>query len=351
MRQGLLVALLAAAGSAGGALLTWRLARLLGAVDDPAPARKVHDRGMPRLGGLAIGGGVVLALAVGALGGWPGASRVFSFPPPLVGLGAAGILVALVGLLDDVYELGPLAKLAGQVAAGSLAWAAGFRLETVVLGPTRWELGPLALPATVLWFVAVMNAVNLVDGLDGLAASLALLAVLVFGVQAVRDGGAVAATVAWAIGGALVGFLAHNVHPARQFMGSTGSLLLGLLLAALSLGTLRGRVGWDPLVALPALGVPLLDLVLAFARRVLRGTSPFRADREHLHHRLLDAGRGQGRAVAILAAVQAGFAACALAALFLPPRVRPVAALPALVLAVAVPLRLRGAGGGEGAGR
>ncbi len=349
MKHGLLVALLAAAGSAGGALLTWRLARLLGAVDDPAPERKVHEGRMPRLGGLAIGGGIVFALVFGALGDWPGAREVFSFPPPLVGLAVAGGLIALVGLLDDVFELGPLAKLAGQTAAASLAWAAGFRLETIALGPVRWELGAVALPATLLWFVAVMNAINLVDGLDGLAASLALLAVLVFGVQAARDGGPIAVAVAWAIGGALVGFLAHNVYPARQFMGSTGSLLLGLLLAALSLGTLRGKVGWDPLVAVPALGVPLLDLVLAFGRRVLRGTNPFRADREHLHHRLLDAGLGQARAVATLAAIQAGFAACALAAVFLPPASRPMAAVPAVVLAIAVPLRLRlRAGEGKG---
>ncbi len=340
MKQGILVALLAAAGSAGGALLTWRLARVLGAVDDPAPRRKVHDHRVPRLGGLAIGGGILVALAVGALGGWPGARRVFSFPPPLAGLALAGAVIAAVGFLDDVFELGPAAKLAGQGVAATLAWSAGFRLEVVAAGPVRFGLGTLALPVTLLWFVAVMNAMNLVDGLDGLAATLGILAVAVFGIQASRGGGPVAVTVAWGIGGALAGFLVHNLHPARQFMGSTGSLLLGLLLAALSLGTLRGRVGWDPLVALPALGVPLLDLFLAFWRRVARGTNPFRADREHLHHRLLDGGRAQGRAVAILAAVQAGFAACGVAAVFLPPPARPLAALPALALAVAVSLWL-----------
>ena len=337
MSQELLVALLAAAGSAGGALVTWRLARLLGAEDDPSPERKVHERRMPRLGGLAIAGGVALALGIAALAGWPGARRIVTVPAPLVGLAAAGAVITIVGLLDDIAEIGPWTKLAGQAVAAALAWSAGFRLEVIVLGPVRWPLGLLALPVTVLWFVTVMNALNLVDGLDGLAASLALVAVAVLGVQAVRDGGPLASIVSWALGGALAGFLVHNLYPARQFMGSTGSLLLGLLLAALSLGTLRGRVGWDPAVALPALGVPLVDLVLAFGRRVLRGVSPLRADREHLHHRLLDAGLGHGRAVAVLVVLQAGFAACALAALALPPVARPLALIPAMVLAVLSP--------------
>jgi UDP-GlcNAc:undecaprenyl-phosphate GlcNAc-1-phosphate transferase len=332
----LLILLVAALLAAGLAPLMRRLAMALGAQDDPGHARKVHAATMPRLGGIAILAGTLIAVTTGVVLGAPGAARILEFPRPILGLAVAAILVAVFGLLDDIYDLAPGWNLAAQVLAATIAWEAGFRWERLELGTVSFDLGSFALPFTVLFFLTVMNALNLVDGLDGLAAALALIALLVLLTQAVISGGPVASIVGLALAGGIAGFLVENVHPARQFMGTCGSQLIGLLLAALAIGTLRGRVGVNPAIPLLAFGIPLLDMTMAVIRRVSRGRNPLRGDREHLHHRLLDRGLTQGRAVLLLAALQALFATLGLIALLVPERWSLLPIVPGLLLAIVI---------------
>lgn len=333
-RMKILLFLIAALSASVLAPLARRLALRLGAEDLPGPERKVHERRMPRLGGLALAAGACLAVVFAAVIGTPGGDLIREFPQPVLRLALAGLVIALLGLIDDMRSIGPWSKLTGEFAGAGLAWWAGFRIEVLDLGFTQWHLGALALPVTLLWFVTMMNALNLIDGLDGLAASQALICLGALLVQSLTQGGAVAGTLSIALAGATTGFLVHNFHPARQFMGSSGALLLGLVLGALAVGTLRGRVGLNPVLPLLAIGVPLLDISLAVVRRTSQGRSPFSADRGHLHHKLLDRGLHQGRAVLVLALAGAAFAALGLSSEWLPRPLLLLPLAPALVLAL-----------------
>lgn len=313
-----------------------RLALRWGAGDDPDHSRKVHRERTPRLGGLAIAAGTVVAIGAAIVLGSPGGQRILQFPAPVIGLGLAGLIIAAVGLIDDIRTISPWEVLLGEFAAAFVAWQAGFRIEVLDLCGYNLPLGWLALPVSLFWLVGVMNALNLVDGLDGLAASQALLGLVVLVLQALCDGGPVAGTIGVALGGATAGFLIHNIHPARQFMGSCGSLLLGLLLGCLAVGTLRGRTGMNPFIPALAFGLPLLDMGLAILRRLARGRSPLAADREHIHHRLLDRGFGQSQAVAVMGIFQIGFSLLAVAVLLLPDPLNVWPLIPALGLAAGI---------------
>ncbi len=336
----ILVFLIAALVASGLSPLARALALRLGAEDRPGPSRKIHDRSMPRLGGLALAAAAGVAVTFAAWIGTPGGDLIREFPQPVLRLALAGLVVALVGIVDDIHNLGPWTKLAGEVVAGGLAFWAGFRIEVLDLGFGPFGLGVMALPVTLLWFVTMMNALNLIDGLDGLAASQALIALGALLVHSLLHRGAVAGTLSVALAGATVGFLVHNFHPARQFLGSCGALPLGLVLAALAVGTVQGRAGLNPVLPLLAIGVPLLDIGLAVVRRLRQGRSPFSADRGHLHHRLLDAGHGQARAVLWLATLGTAFAALGLASELVPAPWRLAPLAPAGVLAAAAAWRL-----------
>lgn len=337
----ILILFVAALLAAGLAPVVRRLAVRFGAHDEPTSARKVHQHRMPRSGGLAILGGTWIAVLTALALGAPGSERVLAFPRPILGLAAAALVVAIFGLIDDVYDLSAGWNFAAQVAGALIAWQAGFRWETLDLGVRTVELGLFALPFTVLFFVAVMNALNLVDGLDGLAATLALLALAVLWAQALWTGGPVANLLGLALAGGIIGFLIDNVHPARQFMGTCGSQLIGLLLAALSVGTLRGRTGMNPAIPLLAFAVPLLDVALAIVRRLARGQAPWIGDREHLHHRLLDRGLSHPRSVMVLAGLQAIFMLLGLLALWLPEPLSLVPLIPGGLVALAIAWWLR----------
>lgn len=274
------------------------LALRLGAVDLPGERRRVHDRAVPRMGGLAILAGFFLAaLAFTA----PGAA--------LAGVLRGALLIALMGAADDCLSLRSPLKLAAQLAAALIAWraGAGIRVLTVPFGGLRTvPLGALGLPLTLLWMTACTNALNLIDGLDGLAAGVAAIgAASMLLVAAAVSEGEIAVLLA-ALAGSCLGFLPYNRCPARIFMGDTGSQLLGFLLGAASmLGMFKAHALLTFFVPLLALGLPLTDTAFAFARRALRGKSPFAADRGHIHHRLLDHGLGQKRTVELLYAVSA----------------------------------------------
>ena len=281
---------------------------------DMPGGRKVHQVPVPRLGGIAM----TLAFAAGV--GFAGlvaselGSAAFlrlSLAPAL--LGGVGLLL-LVGVVDDIRGMPPLAKLAGQVAVALLAAVMGLRLDRLVFPWGAVELGPLAIPLTVAWIVGVMNAVNLIDGLDGLAAAVALTVLGAFGLLAVVDGVDPTQPIIAATVGAALGFLAYNLHPATIIMGDTGSMFLGFMVAAIGISLTQDAVRpvapWVPIIAL---GVPLIDTAWAVVRRTARGEPFFVADRGHVHHQLLRRGLTQRDAMLTLTAVSAAFAIIAVA--------------------------------------
>jgi UDP-GlcNAc:undecaprenyl-phosphate GlcNAc-1-phosphate transferase len=308
---------------------TIRLGHRLGAVDLPGK-RKVHREPVPRIGGLAVYGGFVAGLLFAA---WATGTRLdFSQVDVYwIGLGAAATGILLVGLADDIRGLSFYWKFAAQTAAAVFVWYCGFRIEIIShpLGG-ELELGWLSLPITILWIVGITNAVNLIDGLDGLATGIALItAAAVATIAFVRmELGVTAASVALA--GSLLGFLRFNFNPARIFLGDSGSMFLGFILAVTAVrGSQKGPTAVAILVPLLVLGLPLLDTGLAVVRRLYRlghrgarangvvryVISNFREvflpDRGHIHHRLLEVGMSHRRAVVILYGVGGLFAVSA----------------------------------------
>jgi len=295
--------------------LVWRLSVRWGAVVKP-DERRIHERPTPTLGGIAMLVALLVALGVAWL--LPAFRPVFE-SSELIGVAVAAIVILAIGMLDDLREVSAPAKVAGQVLAASILGLAGvvmffFRVpfaDFYVLSP---DLGFLF---TVVWVVAMANAVNLIDGLDGLATGVVAIAAGAFFVYSYRllDVGLLspdnmAPMIVAITCGLCVGFLPHNFHPAKVFMGDSGSLLLGLLMAATTI-SVGGRTAdqfsgqtyffFAPLVIpFVILGVPFVDTALAIIRRARRGASLAQADKEHLHHRLMRQGHGQRRSVVIL---------------------------------------------------
>ena len=296
--------------------LTARLAVRVGASREPDD-HHIHERPTPAAGGLAMLGGVVIAVATTpVVGGLP---DLFDAPGEILG-GVAAIAIMLgVGFADDVKQLSPPAKVAGMAAAGVVLYLAG--ISIVVFRVPFWDLVFLSaewsILLTVVWVVGMANAVNLIDGLDGLAAGIVAIASGTFLLYALRlaDEGVIESTnpgPMWAAIalGVCVGFLPHNLHPARVFMGDGGALLLGGLMAAatMSVGG-RSTVEFSGqafffyaplLIPLVILGVPVVDTIFAIVRRTVGRRGFAVADREHLHHRLMRLGHGHRRAVIVL---------------------------------------------------
>jgi UDP-GlcNAc:undecaprenyl-phosphate/decaprenyl-phosphate GlcNAc-1-phosphate transferase len=235
---------------------------------------------------------------------------------------AAGWLLFAAGLADDLVDLRPVTKLAAQSAAAVVAYGFGFRVEEITFGGATVELGVLALPLTLLWIVGVTNAFNLIDGLDGLATGIALVALgSTLGVSLLL-GNAEVAIVCTALGGALLGFLRYNFRPARIFLGDSGSMFVGFMLAVLSVhGSTKSATAVLVTVPLLVVALPLLDTALAIVRRWLRGRPVFGADERHLHHRLVAAGMTHVRAVVSLYVLAAGLAGLGVVLAFGPPAV------------------------------
>ena len=277
---------------------------------------------VPRLGGIAVWLAASAGMAVALLvpGGLPGAEGM----PDRVAAGAllAGGVLFGAGLLDDLYDLRPTAKLLAQCLAAGLAFAFGFRIESLSLFCASVDVGVLALPLTLLWIVLVTNAFNLIDGLDGLATGIGLVALATtFGVSWML-GNAEVALLCAAVGGALTGFLRYNVRPARIFLGDSGSLFVGFMLAVLSVhGSTKSAAAALTAVPVLVLALPLLDTALAVVRRWLRMRPVFGADERHLHHRLVAAGLTHVRAVVLLYVLAAGLAVVGVVLAFGPPLV------------------------------
>jgi UDP-GlcNAc:undecaprenyl-phosphate/decaprenyl-phosphate GlcNAc-1-phosphate transferase len=289
--------------------------------DMPADTRRIHSEPVPRIGGVAVFAAVACTLLlVFALGGF----RSESAGDPFLWLGllAGGTVLFAVGLWDDLRGLPPLAKLVAQFAAASIVCAYGFRIDGLSVGPDlEYSLGGWALPVTILWVVGVTNAVNFIDGLDGLASGIALVALATMLSVGSVLGNPEAVLVGAALTGALLGFLRYNFSPATVFLGDSGSLFVGFMLAVLLVHGSTAGGGTVVLAVVPlfALALPLLDTLLAVGRRWLRGVPLSGADARHIHHRLLALGMSHRRATLVLYAVASVLAVLGVAIAFAPP--------------------------------
>ncbi len=270
-----------------------RLALRAGAVDKPGE-RKVHHVPVPCWGGL----GIFLGFTAAVLLSMPLSREI-------AGLLLGGLVALTVGLIDDRRELSPWVKLAGQVAAAVVAVAFGVTIRFVtnpfggLIG-----LGYFSVPVTILWIVAITNAINLVDGLDGLAAGVAVISAGTVAVVSFGQGEPLVAGLAVLLGAASLGFLPHNFHPARIFMKDAGSMFLGFMLASLSaIGLTKSATAFSLILPILILGIPIFDMLFAIVRRVLQGRHIFTPDRGHLHHRLLDLGLTHRQAVLLIYAI------------------------------------------------
>ena len=286
----LLVAFVVAAAVTPAAI---KIAPKIGAMDIPKDERRMHKKPMPRFGGIAIYLGIMAALAVFALKD-KGITSVMT----------GCTLIYMLGLIDDLKDLKPLVKLCGQIVCATVVYIMGVRIKFITnyFGPGNMAFGDVAcFIITVLWLIAITNAVNLIDGLDGLAAGIAAISALCIGYVAYIHGQYVPTLAMMAIAGAALGFLPYNFNPAKIFMGDSGSELLGFSIAAVSiLGTVKSATIVVVIIPALVLGLPIFDTVMAIFRRLAKHQSIGTADKDHLHHRIMKAGFGQKRAVMIL---------------------------------------------------
>ncbi|GAS86296.1 glycosyltransferase family 4 protein [Mycolicibacterium brisbanense] len=343
----------------------------LGAVAYPRE-RDVHVQPTPRMGGLAMYVGVASAVLLASQ--LPALNRGFVYSTGMPAVVVAGGLIMAIGLIDDRWGLDALTKFAGQITAASVlvtmgvAWSVLYipigGVGTIVLDQVSSILLTLALT------VSIVNAMNFVDGLDGLAAGLGLitaLAICVFSVGLLRDhGGDVLfyppAVISVVLAGACLGFLPHNFHRAKIFMGDSGSMLIGLMLGAAST-TAAGPISQNAygardvfalmspfLLVIAVMSVPALDMLLAIVRRTRAGRSPFSPDKMHLHHRLLQIGHSHRRVVLLIYLWVGIVAFGAASTIFVDPRYTGVVMAAAILVAIVVtliPLLRRGPDGRE----
>lgn len=274
-------------------LLTPRVKTLAikaGALDAP-DARKVHTRPIPRMGGLAIYAAFVLAVL-----------SSLHVTTEVMGLLAGGTVILIVGIIDDIMQLPAKVKLLGQILAAAVLLFFDIRIEwlTNPFGEMLY-VDMFSIPLTLLWVVGLTNTVNLIDGLDGLAAGVSTIAAITILLVALQQNFFVVTVLTAALAGSALGFLQHNFNPAKIFMGDTGSMFLGYMLAAISiLGTVKSAATIALIVPIVALGLPIMDTTFAIIRRYMSGRPIFKPDKGHLHHRLLEMGLSQKQAVLLM---------------------------------------------------
>lgn len=282
--------------------LVKKLAIKVGATDRPN-YRKVHNQIMPRLGGLAI----YISFLLGT----------FIFQPtksvhlPIM---AGGLIIIIIGILDDIYELSAKVKLAAQIAAALIVVLWGGVQMNFINWPFggQIEFGLLAVPLTVLWIVAVTNAINLIDGLDGLAAGVSSIALITISGMAIIMGNTYVIALSALLCVSTLGFLFYNFYPAKIFMGDTGALFLGYMIGVLSLLGFKNVTMISFIIPILILGVPLSDTFFAIIRRVINKQPISAPDKSHLHHCLLNLGFTHRQTVLLIYAIAASFGLVAL---------------------------------------
>jgi UDP-GlcNAc:undecaprenyl-phosphate GlcNAc-1-phosphate transferase len=344
----LAVFLVTAAAAFVATPLIRRLAVRIGAIDRPSD-RKVHPKPTPTLGGLAMWLACLAGLGAAYL--MPAFDDLFRLSSEPLGVILAGTVIVGLGSYDDLRGMAVPAKIAGQVLAGGLLILTGVQLFYFWFpGLGLLSLGPdLAVPLTIIWVVAMINAVNLIDGLDGLAAGVVAIAAIAFFAYAITSQGTLfeegptpAALFCVVVAGAALGFLPHNFNPAKIFMGDSGSMLLGLVLAAATISGV-GRTESPTNAELAALAIPIAipllvlavpftDVVWAIARRLRKNRPVYRPDKEHIHHRLLDIGHSHRQAVLLMYLWSALVAAGALAITYIRSRVMVLSVIIAIAL-------------------
>jgi len=293
--------------------LASKLAVKLGAVDQPTGGRKIHTRPIPRLGGVAIAAAFITTVLI-----------MGPITRPLIALLLAAIVLVMVGVADDRHSLSPWVKLVWQVAAAGIALAGGLGITAISkplggflaitwgrhlfnLGPLHFHITPIANLLSIIWIVGLVNAVNFLDGIDGLACGVSGIACFFLFALAVSVHQPAVAVLAIAGFGAALGFLPFNFFPARIFLGDSGAYFLGLILALLAIYS-GGKLATAVLV----LGFTIVDGLITVLRRLYHRSSPFKADRSHLHHLLLDFGFTQRQTVILYYAIAIGLGTLAL---------------------------------------
>ena len=263
-----------------GTPLVRKLAIKIKAIDRP-DARKVHNGLMPRLGGLAI-----------CLGFWVTILLTQELSREMLGVLVGGLLIVLLGILDDTRGLSPRIKLIGQVLAACVVLYGGVRVEFIT-SPIAGiiDLKYFSYFITVIWIIGITNAVNLIDGLDGLAAGVSAIAAVTLGIVSILEGYQEVAALAFILAASTLGFLKYNFHPAKLFMGDTGSMFLGFNLATIAIiGLTKSATVISLFLPIVILGIPIADTFFAIVRRYFNGKPIFSPDKDHLHHRLLALG-------------------------------------------------------------
>lgn len=268
-----------------------KLAHRLGAIDIPKDNRRVHKTPIPRLGGIAIFMGFIIAALI--------------FVPinrEILGIFAASLIIVTMGVIDDTVTLGAKTKLLIQIICALIVAFFGVKIEFITNpfdeSTGIFYLGILGIPITVFWIVGITNTVNLIDGLDGLAAGVSAISGVTLALISFLNGEIVPAMLLMALAGGAIGFLPFNFNPAKIFMGDTGSLFLGFTLAVVSIeGAIKSAATLAIVVPVLALGIPIFDTTFAIIRRANAGKPIMEADKGHLHHRLLDKGLSQKQTV------------------------------------------------------
>ena len=281
-------------------------ANRVGAIDVPKDSRRMHTHPIPRLGGLAIFLGFLLSVVLFA-----------DISREVQGILLGSVVIVIVGVIDDIVPLPALVKFVVQILAALIAVYHDVVIN-IITNPVFWGatdyliFGYFSVPVTVLWIVAITNSVNLIDGLDGLAAGVSAISSFTMMIIAIVVADANVAVIMAALAGSCLGFLPYNRNPAKIFMGDTGALLLGYVLATVSIiGLFKLYAVISFVIPFLVVGLPLFDTVFAFLRRILSGRSPMSADRGHFHHRLIDMGFNQKQAVAIAYAISGILGLCA----------------------------------------
>ncbi len=276
--------------------LVKKLAVKIGAIDVPDEERRVHKKPTPLMGGLAIFFGFLVS--------------TFTFSTidkEIVGILMGSVIIVILGIFDDKYNLPAKFKLIVQIIAASIPVFMGVRIERIILPfleSNGFEFGWLSYPLTIIWIVALTNAVNLIDGLDGLAAGVSSIASLSIFCVALMQGDFVSAILTAALVGACFGFLPYNFNPASVFMGDTGSTFLGFVMATISvMGLFKIHAIISFAVPFIAFGIPIFDTSFAIFRRIKEGRPIMSPDRGHLHHRLIDRGFSVKQSVLIIYAI------------------------------------------------
>ena len=273
------------------------LAHKVNAIDVPKDARRVHKKPTPLMGGLAIFYGFIVSVLCFA-----------TLDRETLGVLIGAVIIVTTGIIDDITDMKAIVKLLCQILAAAVVVYSGVRIEHIANPLSNW-VGPpyiilnylVSCAVTMFWIVGICNALNLIDGLDGLAVGVSSIASTAMLALTILSQNLNASILIAAVAGACLGFLPYNFNPAKIFMGDTGALFLGYILACVSIqGMLKMSAVITFAVPILILGLPIFDTAFAIVRRLLTGRSPMSPDRGHLHHRLLDMGFSQRRVVAIL---------------------------------------------------